>query len=152
MKQQVKGGNIMIHTTIVEQVIEHPLENVFDIEACSTVIDVEQVESEIVEEKLYDDKDVEIENQYENIYNTALLAYAAQAGTVSMGVDPRYQSRNMEVANGFLNTALAAAKEKANLKQQKEKLKTVNSSAETNITNNNLIMDRDELLRIMMKR
>jgi hypothetical protein len=141
----------MIHTTTVEQVIEHPLEKVFGIETGTTIIDVMQVESEIVDEKLYDEKDVEIENQYENIYNTALLAYAAQASTVSMGADPRCQARNMEVANGFLNTALAAAKEKANLKQQKEKIKTVKST-DTNITNNNLIMDRDELLRIMMKR
>lgn len=141
----------MIHTTTVEQVIEHPLENVFGIEPRTTIIDVMQVESEVVEEKLYDDKDVEIENQYENIYNTALLAYAAQASTVSMGADPRSQARNMEVANGFLNTALAATKEKANLKQQKEKIKTIKSS-DTNITNNNLIMDRNELLRIMMNK
>lgn len=140
-----------MHTTTVETIIDHPLEAVFDIERGTTIIEVEQADSEVVEAELYDEKDVEIENQFENIYNTALLAYAAQSSTVSRGADPRSQARNMEVANGFLNTALAAAKEKANLKQQKEKTK-VSKTPETNITNNNLIMDRDELLRIMLKR
>lgn len=140
-----------MRTTTIETIIEHPLENVFGIESGTTIIDIQQVESDIIEERLYDDKDVEIENQFENIYNTALLAFQAQTSTVSMGGDPRGQARNMEVANGFLNTALTAAKEKANLKQQKEKIKNITKS-DTNITNNNLIMDRDELLKIMMNR
>ena len=139
-------------TIMTEQIIEHPMENVFGIETGTTIVDVMQVESEIVEDEMYDAKDVEIENQFEHIYNAALLAFAAQTNTIGMGGDPRGQARNMEVANGFLNTALSAAKEKANLKQQKEKIKSTTKSADTNITNNNLIMDRDELLKLMMSR
>lgn len=134
-------------TTI--ETIEHPLEGLFGIESGTTVVETQQLQSdENVSIELYDEKDVEIENQFQEVYDTAMTSFADQAGLL-LTSDPKYSARNMEVANSYLNTALAAAKEKAALKLGKEKIRK-DSAPKT--VNNNLIMDRNELLRMLKDR
>jgi hypothetical protein len=134
-----------------EELIEHPFENLFDIESGSTVLVTEDIEStELVPFDKFDNKDIEIENQYQSIYDAAYSAFNFQITAVERGGDPKNYARNMEVANQFLSTALSAVKEKADLKQKKEKLVTTGGSSNAkNITNNNLIMDRNDLLKII---
>lgn len=123
----------------------HPFENIFDIESGTTLIETQELEVVTPTSfDLYDEKDKEIEEQYQTVYNAAFNAFLSQANVVDRGADPRYTHANMEVANQFLATALQAVKEKADLKYKKEKNQ---SSSTKNITNNNLIIDRNELLK-----
>lgn len=126
--------------------IEHPLEELFNIETGTTEVTVEHVQSaDLIPVETYDEKDREIENQFQEVYDAAMTSFADQAGLLLQS-DPKYSARNMEVANAFLNTALSAAKEKANLKLGKEK-NMQNAGPKT--INNNLIMDRNELLKML---
>ena len=125
--------------------INHPLETLFGIEPGTTEVYSERVQSPNIDIELYDEKDKEIEEQFQEVYDAAMTSFADQAGLLSVS-DPKFNARNMEVANTFLNTALAAAKEKAALKLGKEK--NVNTSSPKTV-NNNLIMDRNELLKML---
>jgi hypothetical protein len=132
--------------TTTEEYIEHPMEDVFDIESGTTLITKEEVVSgELVLPGNYDDKDHEIEDQFQEVYDAAMTSFADQAGLL-LTSDPKYSARNMEVANAFLNTALAAAKEKSSVKQHKDKLSKTDGPK---TVNNNLIMDRNELLKML---
>jgi hypothetical protein len=132
--------------TIIEtKTVEHPLEAIFGIERGTTEITVEQVQTDMVVIDSYDEKDREIEGQFQEVYDAAMTSFADQAGLLTQS-DPKYSARNMEVANAFLNTALSAAKEKAALKIAKEK-NSKESGPKT--VNNNLIMDRNELLKML---
>lgn len=128
----------------MDNLIEHPFEDLFDIESGTTVLpELVEEEVKLTNFDLFDDKDIEIEQQYETIYNAAFAAFTNQCMAVERGSDPGHTPRNMEVANQFLTTALNAVKEKADLKHKKEKNRVVSSK---NITNNNLIMDRKDIL------
>ena len=133
-------------TTIETKTIDHPLEEIFGIESGTTVVDIERIETtELAVVASYDEKDSEIESQFQEVYDAAMTSFADQAGLL-LTSDPKFGARNMEVANAFLNTALAAAKEKASLKLGKEK-NAANTGPKT--VNNNLIMDRNELLKML---
>ena len=134
---------------VVERTIEHPMEDVLDIPAGTTVVLSEQntTVDEMVEPEVYDEKDNEIDRQFQQVFDAAMNAYQDQMDAGSSG-EGKYAARNAEVANGFLNTALSAAKEKANLKGQRQKATT---SGGPRTVNNNLIIDRNELLRMLMK-
>lgn len=131
-----------------KELVEHPLEEVFDIEAGSTMVEYEEKMPTIIE-KLpeYDSKDSEIEDQFQEIYDTAMDAYDAQMDGID-GVEGRYKARNGEIAAQFLNTALHAAKEKANLKEHKDKVKAVTGENKT-VNHNNLFLDRNSLLKML---
>lgn len=136
-----------------EKFIEHPFEELFDIEPGTTLAPdnpLNVVEINNIRYEGYDDKDVEIETQFQTVYEAAFNAFAAQMTSVDRGGNPNLVSKNLESANEFLNTALNAAKEKAELKFRKDKNR-VSSLSSTNITNNNLIMDRNELLNLILK-
>ena len=133
-------------TTIETKTVTHPLEDVFGIESGTTEVTVETVQSgELTIIDSYDGKDREIEGQFQEVYDAAMTSFADQAGLLLQS-EPKYRTRNMEVANAFLTTALAAAKEKAVLKLGKEKI-AKDSGPKT--VNNNLIMDRNELLKML---
>jgi hypothetical protein len=133
-------------TVTTTSLTDHPLEAVFDIEPNTTVQLTEKVEpSEVVLSDLYDDKDYDIESQFQEIYDSAMTSFADQAGLLLQS-DPKYSARNMEVANAFLNTALSAAKERASLKLGKDKLA---QSGGPKTVNNNLIMDRNDMLKML---
>ena len=98
----------------------------------------------------YDAKDNEIESQFDEIFTKALDAYDEQIENTE-DLDGKYMARNSEVAAMFLNTALNAAKEKAALKTHSDKLKVAKEKNTTgsNVTNNNLIIDRNQLLKML---
>jgi hypothetical protein len=133
-------------TTIETRIVEHPLEEMFGIESGTTEMCVETAHSgELITSDSYDEKDREIEEQFQEVYDAAMTSFADQAGLLLQS-DPKYSARNMEVANAFLNTALSAAKEKAVMKAGKDK-NSRESGPKT--VNNNLIMDRNDLLRML---
>lgn len=138
-----------IESRVIEVQIEHPAESIFNIEPGTTMIAQVQVDQDMLQPVEYDDKDMEVEDQLQTVFTAAMSAFETQQMN-SEGTDPKFQSRAMEVANTFLNTALAAALGKSQLKQHKDKLKKiVPANTTNNTTNNNLIMDRNELLRMI---
>lgn len=138
-----------IESKLVEVQMEHPAEAIFDIAPGTTMIEQVQVEQDMLQPVEYDNKDMEVEEQLQTVFTAALSAFETQQFN-SEGADPKFQARAMEVANAFLNTALAAAMGKSQLKQHKDKLKRpIISSVSNNTTNNTLIMDRNELLKLI---
>lgn len=138
-----------------EQYVEHPLETLLDIEAGTTLVEYKEVlPVEMVQMPNYDAKDNEIEGQLEEIYSTAM----SQAVTISDEMDRvegRHKARIGEVSATMLNVALSAVREKATLKQHKDKLTPAAGGttvgAGGTITNNNLIVaDRNEIMRMML--
>ena len=133
-----------LHTT-------HPLEEIFNIEDNTTVVTREHREMEMVEPEEYDNKDTEIEEQFQEVYDAAMGASEGQCDETEL-VEGKYKARNAEIAVQFLNTALAAAREKRSLKEHKDKSAIAigkMKNAKT-VTNNTLVVaDRNELLREM---
>lgn len=130
--------------------IDHPLEEVFGIEPLSTLVPVTESEMTAVESEMFDDKDKEIEGEIQEVYRLALDGYDAIVADIE-GIEPKYRARNNEVAIQYLNTALDAAKQKMDLKKYKDVIrsKVVQSPKSGNTTNNVLVCDRNELLRMM---
>lgn len=127
----------------------HPMEELFNLPVGSTqVTSVVHESAPLVDHVEYDSKDNELEQQFQAIYDAALGAFADQAGLVDK-IDPKFAARSMEVANAFLNTALAATKERASLKHHKDALVVKQATAKS-VTNNttNIIADRNDLLRM----
>jgi len=138
-------------TTVVEGTIEHPLEEVFDIATNTTEISYTEKNTELVAAEEYDDKDVEIEDQFQEVYDHALSAFEDLQSEVEV-VEGKYKGRMMEVANQSLNIALAAAKEKSHTKQHKDKLQVAKGKLGSKTTNNTLIVaDRNLLLKQFME-
>lgn len=137
-------------TEIVEQCIEHPLEEVFNIEPCTTVVERTEKSTDLIETEEYDAKDNEIESQLQEVYDYALAGYedrVAEAEVVSV----QFRARTMEVGVQLLNTALAAVKEKSHMKQHKDKAQLAKGKMTGGTINNNLIVaDRNILLKQLM--
>lgn len=138
---------------IKEKTIEHPMEDVLDIESGSTIVEYKERNTELVEIADYDEKDNEIENQFQEVYDVAMDAFDAQSEAAEV-VDPKYSARNAEVAAQYLNAALNAVKEKSSMKQHKDKIKKAeagatgaNGNGSTINTQNNIIVDRNDLLK-----
>lgn len=130
--------------------INHNFETIFDIEGNTTLRSSQPVP--IIDNDLcntYDTKDCEIELQYQSIYETAMLSYESQIINIEKGSMDNTSPRVYEVANEYLKTALDCVKAKADLKKSKDKMFNVKSVNQDNrsITNNNIIMDRNELLK-----
>jgi len=136
-----------------EKQVDHPMEGILDIDENSTLMPiVERKTTDIAATttEAYDDKDTEIETQFQEVYDAAMDAYDTQMGT-SESVEGKYAARNGEVAVQFLNTALQAAKEKSSTKQHKDKLAIARGKlAGVGTTNNNLIVaDRNDILKAL---
>lgn len=128
----------------------HPMEQVFDIEPGSTELTFtsEREVATVASTPLFDEKDQEIEKQFQEVYETAMDAFEQQAGQSEL-IEPKFRARNEEVAVQYLNTALSAAKEKLTLKQHRDKIAVAEQKANTPGTlNQNLIVgDRNDILR-----
>lgn len=134
---------------MAEQFVSHSFESLFDIEEGTTIIEQESLPMvQNSECDLYDTKDSEIEEQYQIIFNAALQAYSNQIVALERGSDPATNHKVLDVANNFLKTALDSTKAKAELKKSKDK--NIIASSTKNITNNNLIIDRNELLKQLL--
>lgn len=122
----------MTSTKVVKQT-GHPLEDIFGLPSGTTEVSVIQRNTQMVEHVDFDDKDTEIEEQFQEVYDVAMSTFENQVEMLERAeTDPKYVARQMEVAAQFLNTALAAAKEKANLKTTKDKLLATQRTAPGN--------------------
>jgi hypothetical protein len=136
----------------VVKIIDHPLEEFFDIESKSTEIEVFQRDQELIPHADYDEKDKEIEHQFEEIYDSAMDGFELMAEEMQK-VEGRYMARMGEVSVQHLNVALNAASSKAKLKEHKDKLEKSNSKGTSSkVVNNTLIVDdRSALLDQLRK-
>lgn len=126
--------------------ISHPMEEVLNIEPNTTLIPYNNQETELVKYEEYDQKDCEIEQQFQQVYDAAMNAFD-ESSVGSGTMDPKYKARNEEVAVQYLNTALSAAKEKASLKNSKDKLNLDSKKASTPNSQNVVFADRNDILK-----
>lgn len=126
----------------------HPMEQVLDIEEGTTLVPYESRSTELSIIDEFDEKDQEIEGQFQEVYDAAMTAFDAQAQD-AIDIDPKFRARNEEVAVQYLNTALAAAKEKSTMKQHKDKLHADRTKgiAPKTLNQNLIVADRNEILR-----
>jgi hypothetical protein len=104
--------------------------------------------------KVEDDaEDKEVTEKINSIFDAAMEAYQNQTAYVEI-LEPRYAARNAEVANSYLNTALSAVSLKAKVKNEKKKLASPGGFIPfgNNTTNNVVVADRNELLRMINDR
>lgn len=135
-----------------EKEIFHPMEEVLEIEPGTTIATVVERSTDLIVSDQMDEKDQEIDEQMQEIYDAAMSAFDKQS-TDSEIIEPKYRARNQEVAVQFLNTALNAAKEKSTMKQHKDKLAVEKKAAGPKTLNQNLIVaDRNEVLKHIMKK
>lgn len=137
----------------VEKPTEHPMEEVLELESGTTLVPHKERTTELALSEHYDDKDSEIEGQFQEVYDAAMEAFDETAAESDL-IEPKFRARNKEVAVQFLNTALNAAREKSTLKQHKDKVAVevgkVQNSGKT-VNNNLVVADRNELLKMMGK-
>ena len=133
-----------------EKLIDHPLEDIFNIESGTTIVEYQQVlPSELVVPPTYDSKDVEIENQLEEVYSIAMSQVTAISDEMDR-VEGRHKARVGEVAATMLNVALSAIKEKNVMKMSKDRNATSASTAGTPHTlNQNLIVADRNILKAL---
>lgn len=139
------------------KLIEHPCEDVFDIEPGTTELVSEPPrQTQLVDVHTYDDKDREIEENYQEIFDRAMDTFDDIQRDLE-GLEGKYKARNHEVGAQFLNAALSAAKEKQKLKEHKDKLST-NPNIQTGqggpVTNNtqvNIATSTSDLVRMIQE-
>lgn len=135
------------HKIEIETLMEHPLEETLGIEPGTTLTTKTERSTELAVTEQYDEKDEEIEGQFQEIYDAAMAAFEDQCSEAEV-VEGKYKARNMEVATQLLNSALHAAKEKANQKKEKDKNDIArHKTSGKKVTNNNVFMgSHQELL------
>lgn len=130
----------------------HPLEEHFDIESGSTEIVTKKRSTELNKYELYDEKDKELEDDYQLIMDGALDLVDKVKEHIEGGAEAKFLARLVEVAGQQLNVALSAAEKKAKLKDNKDKFehKKTNGTSGKTVNNNILITtDRNELLKML---
>lgn len=134
-----------------EITIEHPMEEILDIEPGTTIATVVERNTELVVADEFDAKDQEIEGQMQEVYEAAMEAFEDQCNDNQV-IEPKYRARNQEVAVQFLNAALNAAKEKSTLKQHKDKLAVAQARAvgPKTLNQNLIVADRNDILKHIM--
>ena len=140
-------------TTITQKNIDHPLDAVFDIEPCSTVVEyTEVVPAEVAVMPNYDTKDNEIETKLEEIYATAMSTVVDMNDAMER-VEGKYKARVGEVSATMLSVALGAVNAKTHPKIHKDKLQKEPAIGGPYTVNNNLVItDRNEILRMLQNK
>lgn len=129
--------------------VAHPLEDLFDIEPGTTLSTRTEQKTDLIEHIDYDEKDTEIEDQMQEVFDKAMSGYENIQDDLE-DVEGKYKARMMEVGVQHLKMALDAAQAKARMKELKDKVKGKSSSGGNGKTvNNNLIISREELLRTL---
>lgn len=128
--------------------MDHPLADKLDLPEAEETMPavVENKPTEMVSSKSYDQKDDEIDEQFQDIYEMALDNFNVLSEEIQ-DVEGKYKARVGEVANQYLNTALSAAKEKANLKEHKDKLVVTESGGKT-VNNNMIVGSYEEVIKM----
>lgn len=140
----------------IEEIIKeatHPLEDHFDIEKGSTQVVIKRRKTELNEFELYDKKEKEIEEDFQEIADVAMDVVELLRDQIESGCEPKYLARLAEVAGQQLSVALSAVEKKAKLKEMREKLNQLknNNKSGSTVNNNVFIMNRNEVLEAMMK-
>lgn len=145
--------NTAMKTITKEKIIEHPLETAFGIESGTTIVEYKEVlPTEVIPMPNYDKKDDEIETKLEEIYTSAMGNVETISDEIER-VEGKYKARVGEVTAAMLNVALGAVREKSLLKQHKDKITVTALGASTpNTVNNTLIMDRNEVIKMLQKK
>lgn len=133
------------------KMIEHPMEEVLDIDPGTTVVEYKEVlPAEVVPMPDYDKKDDEIEVKLEEVYASAMGNVVAVADELER-VEGKYKARIGEVTAAMLNVALGAVREKRELKAHKDKmtLEVTTAGSPRTVNNNLVVADRNEILRIL---
>lgn len=140
--------------TITTEITTDTLEDVFDLVPGTTTKDVVVVETQPIHRPVeYDEKDAEVDEQFQEVYDKAMSAFEYQMERAdSTDVDPKYVARMHEVAANYLNTALAAAKEKATIKTNKDKINAVMKKAAAVTNNNTVIMSHTDAIKALRER
>jgi hypothetical protein len=147
------SDNMTTEKIYTDKPTDHMLENLLDIDSKSTMVPAVKRNTELLVDVTYDPKDVEIEEQFQEVYDLALEAFEEQSDESKL-VEGKYKARNSEIAAQYLNTALNAAKEKSTQKRNKDKIAVaVNKiNSPTNMTQQNLIVgNRNDILNAIMK-
>ncbi len=142
----------MGRTQITFEETDHPLEDILDIEPGTTIVPkVEHVPTILTPMEEYDAKDNEIESQFQEVYDAAMTAFETASDSVAQ-IEPKYRARNEEVAVQYLNTALSAARDKAHVKQHKDKVHNnkVKASGHKTVNNKHIVGNRNEILKTLM--
>lgn len=133
----------------VQKNIAHPLEDVFDIEPESTLITRQEQQTQLITVDDYDEKDVEIEQAMQEVYDKAMSGYEIIQDECE-DIEGKYKARMMEVGVQHLKMALDAAEAKARMKELKDKLSAKKNTAGPKTVNNNLFINREELLKNLL--
>ena len=98
-----------------------------------------------------EDEGLPLEVSIADVYERAISAFEEQVNNAAI-VEPRYAARNMEVAKGFLDTALQAVQTKQKKVEHTDKMDVLNKKqgGAKNITNNVLVADRNDVLKHIM--
>lgn len=128
--------------------IAHPLEDVLDIEPSSTVVTRVEQKSSLTVAQDYDEKDNELESNFQEIHDKALSGYERIQDECE-DIEPRYLPRMMEVGVQHLKMALDAAEAKAKIKELKDKIAAKTKSAGPKTVNQNLFVNREDLLKAL---
>ena len=121
--------------------VTHPLEEIFGIEEGTTNLPIPQITPVDNQDSSVED-DV-IKTQLNTVYNAALETYQNQY-ELSQMADPKFAARSAEVGAQFLKIALDSVQTRIALKKTSQVKQETN-----NVTNNNLIMDRNDLLKML---
>ena len=144
----------MTEFEIKEKPIHHPMEDVLDIEPGTTMTEyVEAVPMEVVKPQTYDEKDGEIEDQLQEVFEAAMEQFEITREEAQV-IEGKYKARNGEVAIQALNTALQAVRTKAEVKSAKDKLHAKQSGSiegPRTLNQNLIVADRNEILDILGK-
>lgn len=140
--------------TITTEITTDSLEDVFDLTPGTTTKDIVVVDQQEIHRPVeYDDKDAEVDEQFQEVYDKAMSAFEYQMERAdSTDIDPKYVARMHEVAANYLNTALAAAKEKSTIKSNKDKLNAVLKKAASVTQNNTVIMTHADAIKALRDR
>ena len=127
----------------------HPLEQHFNVPTNSTEIVSTKRNDTPQTYETYDSKDTEIEQDYQNVMNTALELVDTLKEKIDSGTEAKFLARLAEVAGQHLSIALTAAEKKSKLKDNKDKFehkKLTSKNGAPKVVNNTIIMNRNELL------
>lgn len=133
----------------IKELVDHPLEEFFNIQPASTEVVKYQRKTEVTSYEEFDDKDKELEETYQEIVDAAMTGYDNLQEMVETA-DTKFAARLMEVGVQHLNVALAAASKKTQLKENKDKMiARAKLGVKAGNTTNNIIFtgDRNDLLR-----
>lgn len=135
----------------IKQLTSHPLEDVLGIEENTTEVIRYERNTELLEYDPFDDKEKEIEKQYQEIADLAINSYK-KLDEITENADTKLVARLTEVKMQSLNMALGALEKRARLKETKDRAiaKADAVKQKGNTTNQAVfIMDRNQMLSMM---